>query len=276
MPEVIAFSSNIGAAQMAMAIGTETQRDYFRRFGLLDRHPIRLTEVGSPQRPKIWREINTVTASYGHGIAVSPLQALDAAAAAICGGSRKPAHIAFEEAEAAEVRPAAVSDDTAAKLRWLMWLVVAEGSGANGDAQGYLIGGKTGSADKVGPKGYGDRRLLSSFIGAFPIQDPRYLVLVTLDEPKGDEQTFNQAHGGWTAAPTVAKIISRAGPILGLPPQTAEDERWFRDRLQVGEAFNGRLKKTEPSFAALGGAEWTPPAFQGGEGCGCGGCSTLE
>ncbi len=277
VPEVIAFSSNIGAAQMAMAFGTEVQTEYFRRFGLLDRHPIRLNEVSRPQRPKTWREINTVTASYGHGIAVSPLQTLDAVAAALCGGPRRPGHLAVEEGRAMALRPAAVSDETAAKLRWLTWLVVAEGSGSNGDVPGYLIGGKTGSADKVGPKGYGDRRLLSSFIGAFPIDDPRYLVLVTLDEPKGDEDTHDQAHGGWTAAPTVAEIISRSGPILGVAPAGAADEAWFRDRLLVGEAFNGRLKKTEPSFAAAGEQGWAFPvkaSAKGGEGCGCGTCST--
>ncbi len=279
MPEVIAFSSNIGAAKMAMAIGTERQEDYFRRFGLLERHPIRLSEVSRPQRPKVWREINTVTASYGHGIAVSPLQAIDAVAAAICGGPRRPAYLAVEAGMETPLRPAAVDDDTAAKVRWLMWLVVEEGSGSNGKVPGYLIGGKTGSADKAGPKGYGDRRLLSSFLGAFPIEDPRYLVLVTLDEPKGDEATHNQAHGGWTAAPTVANIISRSGPILGLPPADIAAERWFRDRLLVGEAFNGRLKKNEPSFAAASERGWAQPAVAapgggGGEGCGCGTCLT--
>lgn len=277
VPEVIAFSSNIGAAKMAMAVGTEMQEAYFSRFGLLDRHPIALTEVSKPQRPKIWREINTVTASYGHGIAVSPLQAVDAVAAAICGGPRRPGYIVPEHGLKTPLRPAAVDDETAAKLRWLMWLVVAEGSGGNGQVPGYLIGGKTGSADKAGPKGYGDRRLLSSFMGVFPIEDPRYLVLVTLDEPKGDEATHNQAHGGWTAAPTVAKIISRSGPILGLPPVDAEAERWFLDRLMVGEAFNGRLKKTEPSFAAAGESGWLQPAMAsslGGEACGCGSCLT--
>ncbi|MGI9499905.1 MAG: peptidoglycan D,D-transpeptidase FtsI family protein [Geminicoccaceae bacterium] len=277
MPEVIAFSSNIGAAKMAMAVGTETQRDYFARFGLLERHPIRLNEVSRPQRPKVWREINTVTASYGHGIAVSPLQAIDAVAAAICGGPKRPAYLVVEEGLTTPLRPAAVADDTAAKLRWLMWLVVAEGSGSRGKVPGYLIGGKTGSADKAGPKGYGDRRLLSSFLGVFPIEDPRYLVLVTLDEPKGDEDTFNQAHGGWTAAPTVAKIISRSGPILGLPPADVAADRWFKDRLLVGKAFNGRLQKTEPSFAAIGDGGWIPVSSasrSGGEGCGCGTCLT--
>jgi len=277
MPEVIAFSSNIGAAKMAMAIGTDTQHDYFRRLGLLERHPIRLSEVSTPQRPETWRTINTVTASYGHGIAVSPLQAVDAIAATLCGGDRMPGYLVVEDGMEAEPRPAVVSDETAAKLRWLMWLVVAEGSGSNGQVPGYLIGGKTGSADKAGPEGYGDRRLLSSFVGAFPMNDPRYLVLVTLDEPVGDEATQDQAHGGWTAAPTVAKIISRSGPILGLPPTGVSDEAWFRDRLLVGEAFNGRLKKTEASFAVGSDDGWDvsskTPAW-GESGCGCGSCST--
>jgi membrane peptidoglycan carboxypeptidase len=171
-----------------------------------------------------------------------------------------------------------VADDTATKLRWLMWLVVEEGSGTNAKVPGYLIGGKTGSADKAGPKGYGDRRLLSSFVGAFPIEDPRYLVLVTIDEPHGDEATHNQAHGGWTAAPTVAKIISRAGPILGLPPADADAELWFKDHLKVGEAYNGRLRKTEPSYAAARGGTWPQPVkarvHEGDSGCGCGSCST--
>ena len=280
MPEVIAFSSNIGAAKMAMAVGTERQQAYFERFGLLERHPIRLNEVSRPQRPEVWREINTVTASYGHGIAVSPLQAIDAVAAAVCGGPRRPAYLAAEAGMQTPLRPAAVDAETAAKLRWLMWLVVAEGSGSNGQVPGYLIGGKTGSADKAGPKGYGDRRLLSSFLGVFPIEDPRYLVLVALDEPKGDEATHNQAHGGWTAAPTVAKIISRSGPILGLPPADAVAESWFLDRLEVGEAFNGRLKKTEPSFAAISNEGWSqrrsvqPAAIGDDQECGCGVCST--
>ncbi|MGI9493937.1 MAG: peptidoglycan D,D-transpeptidase FtsI family protein [Geminicoccaceae bacterium] len=277
VPEIIAFSSNIGVAKMAMAFGTDTQEGYFKRLGLLDRHPIRLNEVSKPQRPKVWREINTVTAAYGHGIAVSPLQTIDAVAAMLCGGNRQPAHLAIEERLNVAKRPSVVSIETAAKLRWLMWLVVAEGTGSHAKVPGYLIGGKTGSADKAGPKGYGDERLLSSFIGAFPIDNPRYLVLVTVDEPKGDEGTFNYAHGGWTAAPTVAKIISRAGPILGLNPASVNAERWFRDRLAVGEAFDGRLKKMEPSYAAISDGGWDlgleASPLRGDQECGCGNCS---
>ena len=93
VPEILAFSSNIGAAKMAYELGTERQRAYFARFGLLDRFPIQLPEVGQPQAPSPWRPINTVTAAYGHGIAVSPLQTVDAVAAAICAGPRPRAHL---------------------------------------------------------------------------------------------------------------------------------------------------------------------------------------
>jgi cell division protein FtsI (penicillin-binding protein 3) len=165
-----------------------------------------------------------------------------------------------------------VSPETAAKLRWLMWLTVAEGTGSQAAVPGYLIGGKTGSADKAGRRGYRDGGLLASFVAAFPIDQPRYVVLVTLDEPKGDASTYNQAHGGWTAAPTVGRIVARIGPLLGLPPAGPEVEPWFRERLLEGEARNGRTGRMEPRFAAAPEASWVYPA--GGEhACGCLGCS---
>jgi cell division protein FtsI (penicillin-binding protein 3) len=133
--EVIAFSSNIGAARMALDLGTEGQHAYFNKLGLLDRHPIRLPEVGRPQVPERWREINTATAAYGHGIAVSPLQTIDAVAAALCGGERTPAHLVAEDMDVAR-RPAAVSAETAAIIRWLMLLVVAQGTGSNAQVGG--------------------------------------------------------------------------------------------------------------------------------------------
>jgi cell division protein FtsI (penicillin-binding protein 3) len=271
VPEIMAFSSNIGAAKMANELGAERQRAYFTRLGLLDRYPIRLPEVGDPQVPSPWRPINTVTAAYGHGIAVSPLQVADAAAAAICAAPPHRAHLVQGSAWSAD-GPPSVSAETAAKLRWLLWLTVAEGTGKQAAVPGYLIGGKTGSADKAGRRGYRDGGLLASFVAAFPIDQPRYVVLVTLDEPKGDASTYNQAHGGWTAAPTVGRIIGRIGPLLGLPPAGPEVEPWFRERLVADQAVNGRTGRVEPRFAAAPQASWVYPA--GGErGCGCIGCS---
>jgi cell division protein FtsI (penicillin-binding protein 3) len=272
VPEVIAFSSNIGAAKMATALGLEGQRAYLERFGLLSRHPIRLPEVEDPQSPTPWRPINTVTAAYGHGIAVSPLQTADAFARVLCSAPRSPAHLVAED------RPPAsgpvVSAETAAKLRWLMWLTVAEGTGDQAGVPGYLVGGKTGSADKAGAGGYRRGGIMSSFVAAFPIQQPRYVVLVTLDEPKGDAATYGFAHGGWTAAPTVGRIIGRIGPLLGLPPDGALAEPWFRSALVQGEAFNGRTRRLEQSFAAVADLAWLEEPW-GNASCGCLACSPL-
>jgi cell division protein FtsI (penicillin-binding protein 3) len=274
VPEVIAFSSNIGAAKMAQALGGEGQLAYFERFGLLDRHPIRLPEVGLPQRPSTWRPINTVTAAYGHGLAVSPLQVADGVAAAICSAPRPRAHLVAEELPAVWERPP-VSAETAAKLRWLMWLTVTEGTGKLAKVPGYLVGGKTGSADKPGRGGgYRHGGLLASFVAAFPIDQPRYVVLIIFDEPKGDADTYGQAHGGWTAAPTVGRIISRIGPLLGLPPVDPGAELWFRERLIEGQAHNGWSGRVEPSFAVAPGVSWGD-VTEGDAGCGCQPCSIL-
>jgi cell division protein FtsI (penicillin-binding protein 3) len=270
VPEILAFSSNIGAAKMAYELGTERQRAYFARFGLLDRFPIQLPEVGQPQAPSPWRPINTVTAAYGHGIAVSPLQTADAVAAAICAGPRPRAHLVEEVLPPAAAPP--ISAATAAKLRWLMWLIVAEGTGRQAAVPGYLIGGKTGSADKVGHGGYHGGGILASFVAAFPIDRPRYVVLVTLDEPKGDARTYHQAHGGWTAAPTVGRIIGRIGPLLGLPPAGPEVEPWFRERLDLEQAVDDRTGRKEPHFSAIAGASWADP-YSGDHGCSCADCS---
>jgi cell division protein FtsI (penicillin-binding protein 3) len=270
VPEIMAFSSNIGAARMADALGGDAQRAYFQRFGLLDPHPIGLPEVGHPMVPDPWRPINTVTAAYGHGIAVSPLQAIDAVAGAICGEPLPSTHLVAESPPPGRAT-APVSAETAAKLRWLMWLTVAEGTGAQAAVPGYLVGGKTGSADKAGRGGYRGRGIMASFVAAFPIDRPRYVVLVTLDEPRGDAATYGHGTGGWTAAPTAGRIVSRIGPLLGLPPADPGAELWFRSRLIQGQAVNGRTHATEPSFAAAPNVTWLDG--DGGEhACVCGPC----
>lgn len=269
VPEIVAFSSNIGAAWMAETLGTKGQLAYFERFGLLDPHPIGLPEVGYPIVPSPWRPINTVTAAYGHGIAVSPLQMADAVAGSICALPSPSAHVVAEAVPAARSTPM-VSAETAAKLRWLMWLTVAEGTGGQAAVPGYLIGGKTGSADKPGGGGYRGA-IVASFVAAFPIDQPRYVVLVTLDEPKGDAGTYGYATGGWTAAPTVGRIISRIGPLVGLSPSEPGAEAWFRARLIEGQALNGRTHHSEPSLAAAPNMTWL--RMNGGEpACACGHC----
>jgi cell division protein FtsI (penicillin-binding protein 3) len=274
VPEVIAFSSNIGVARMAQALGVERQLGYFRRLGLLDPHPIRIPEVGRPQLPSPFRPINSITAAYGHGIAASPLQVADALAGVLCHGPWQRAHLVVEGRPAAVERPTP-QPTTSAMLRWLMWLTVEEGTGGHAAVPGYLVGGKTGSADKPGVGGYAGGGLISSFIGAFPLEAPRFVVLVVLDQPTGTPETFGQAHGGWTAAPAVAEIIRRIGPLYGVRPARDEASAWFADRLQRGEAFNGRLHELETSLDVVPGMPWTEPP--GGEGsCVCTTCSATS
>jgi len=163
-----------------------------------------------------------MTIGFGHGIAVSPLQMAAGVAAMINGGlyrqptliKRAPGRTVFEKR--------VVSERTSKKMRKLMRLVVEEGTGSRADAPGYLVGGKTGTAEKSGAGGYRRRALLSSFVGAFPADDPRYVVFALLDEPKGNKKTHGYATGGWVAAPIVGRVVRRIGPIAGIQPYENE------------------------------------------------------
>ena len=219
VPEIFMYSSNIGAAKMAMDYGTEAQREYLARFGLLEQSPIELPEVGSPMTPAIWRPVNTMTISFGHGIAVSPLQMASAVAAILNDGVYLPPTLV--KRQAGSPKPTGrrvVSKQTSSEMRRLMRLVVEQGTGKQADAEGYLVGGKTGTAEKQSAGGYARKKLLSSFVGAFPINAPRYLVLAVLDEPKGTKKTFNYATGGWVAAPVIKQVVERMAPLVGIPP----------------------------------------------------------
>ncbi|NQV43803.1 MAG: penicillin-binding protein 2, partial [Rhodospirillales bacterium] len=160
----------------------------------------------------------TMTISYGHGIAVSPLQLTSGVATLVNGGMRHQATLLSIPPGAAIPGERVLSRETSIKMRALMRLVVSRGTGKNAEAEGYLVGGKTGTADKQVAGKYSRNSRIASFIGAFPINDPRYVVLVVVDEPKGIERTMNFATGGWVAAPAVSTIISHMGPMLGIAP----------------------------------------------------------
>ncbi len=219
VPEIIVYSSNIGAAKMALEVGTSGQKKYLRRFGLLTPARIELPEIGSPLTPDHWREINTMTIAYGHGIAVSPIQLVSGIAALVNGGVLyRPRMIKIARGEAV-IGTRVLSKKTSKKMRELMRLVVRHGTGRNADVPGYLIGGKTGTADKPGPRGgYASQRVISSFVAAFPMDKPRYVILAMLDEPKGTQRTHGYATGGWVAAPVIARVVKRMAPLLGLMP----------------------------------------------------------
>ena len=218
VPEIFMYSSNIGAARMALDVGGVAQREYLDRLGLLGRSAIELPEVGLPLYPSRWGKINTMTIAFGHGIAVSALQIASAAAAVVNGGVLVPASLIKREAGAEVPGRRVMSPETSATMRRLLRLVVEHGTGKKAAVPGYLVGGKTGTGEKAGPGGYRRKALVSSFVGAFPMTAPRYVVLALLDEPKGNEASFGFATGGWTAAPVVGRVIARIAPILGVAP----------------------------------------------------------
>ncbi len=218
VPEIFMHSSNIGSVHMALEAGTRTQQDYLDRFGLMRMPAVELPEVAMPMVPHPWREINTMTIAFGHGLAVSPVQLAGAVSTAVNGGVlRAPTLLAREDgAPAPGLR--AISEETSDVLRRLMRLTVLSGTGAHADAEGYLVGGKTGTAEKAQGSGYSRRSLLSSFVAAFPMTSPEYVVFAMLDEPQGNERTYGYATGGWVAAPLVGRVIEQMGPMVGLAP----------------------------------------------------------
>lgn len=216
VPEIIIYSSNIGAAQMGRDVGTERQKRYLAALGLTHKADIELPENAAPQVPSPWRDINTLTISFGHGIAVSPLQLITAVGATINGGIFRPSTFLKNENGTPGVR--ILSEETSADIRWLLRLNAMVGSGKKANVEGYLVGGKTGTAEKLTGGHYAKDKRVASFVGAFPMDNPRYLVLVMIDEPKPQPETGAWATGSVVAAPVTGRIIARLGPLLGVAP----------------------------------------------------------
>jgi cell division protein FtsI (penicillin-binding protein 3) len=218
VPEILMYSSNIGAARMAVAAGSQTQREFLARLGLLKAPKIEVSEVGTPHYPPKWREVNVMTIAFGHGISVTPLSFAAAAAALVNGGILRQATLIKLPDGHAPQGQQVISAKTSEQMRRLMRLVVEHGTGTMAAAPGYVVGGKTGTADKVSGKHYAERKLLSSFVGVFPINDPKYLVLTMVDEPHPNKQSHGYATAGWTVAPATSRIIERIAPLLGVQP----------------------------------------------------------
>jgi cell division protein FtsI (penicillin-binding protein 3) len=222
VPEIFIYSSNIGTAKMAEFIGTDALKSFYRRMGFFDQVPVDLPERGTPLYPRPWRDINTLTASFGHGVAVSPLHLVRAAAALVNGGIMITPHLV----KADEPRglmpgpkgPRVVKPQTSLAIRQLLEMVVAAGTGRKAYVEGYDVGGKTGTAEKNSGGRYEKHLLLSSFLGVFPMTNPRYVVLAMLDEPHGTKDTWGYATGGWVAAPVVANVIAQLGPLYRILP----------------------------------------------------------
>jgi cell division protein FtsI (penicillin-binding protein 3) len=240
VPEIFIYSSNIGTVQMAMESGTPAQQAFLGNLGLTRTAQIEVPEVGQPMVPSPWREINTMTISYGHGLAVSPLQMVSAVAAVVNGGDLVPATLLKRDGRESIVVQHVLSPGTSRDMRWLMRLAVQNGTGRMADAPGYLVGGKTGTADKLRGRRYARNARIASFIGAFPMDRPRYVVFAMVDEPKGNKSTYGYATGGWVAAPLVRRVIERMGPLLGIQPK-AQDEEEGADRHLIPVNLKGTV-----------------------------------
>ena len=203
---------------MALDVGADRQRTFLQRLGLLQPSHIELPEVGTPLVPSPWREINTMTVGFGHGISVSPLQMTAAVATVLNGGVAHDPTLVRIAPDGGVAGHRVLSEATSESLRRLMRLNVVEGTGKRAEVAGYLVGGKTGTAEKISGHGYNRHAVLSSFVAAFPMDAPRYVVLVMLDEPKGSAETRGFATAGWTAAPVAGRVIARVAPLVGVAP----------------------------------------------------------
>lgn len=223
VPETLVHSSNIVTARLADNLGKEGMENMIRSLGFDERPHIELAERGKPLWPQSWGRVTNMTIAYGHGIAVTPLHLASAYAALVNGGIWRPATLLKvapgEEAQGRRVFKAA----TSARMRQLLRMIVSNGTGRKADAPGYRIGGKTGSAEKPSNGGYNKTSLVSTFAAAFPMDNPRYVVIAMLDEPKGNAETGFQRTAGWTAAPVVRKVVPRVGPMLGVIPDEHRD-----------------------------------------------------
>ena len=223
LPEILAYSSNIGAAKMAEAAGAERQREWLKKLGMLDKVGIELPEVGRPLFPPAanWKEIATLTIGFGHGIAVAPLQVVAGTAAVANGGTLyRPTILAHDPDIDPAIGTRVMKTATSDIIRRLMRLVVTDGYGKPADVPGYFVGGKTGTAEKISYKHYNHNSRVSAFMSAFPMNAPRYAVYMMLDEPQANASTHGYATAGWVSAPAAGRVIARIGPMLGLLPET--------------------------------------------------------
>ncbi|MFC4668881.1 peptidoglycan D,D-transpeptidase FtsI family protein [Seohaeicola nanhaiensis] len=218
--KIIVKSSNIGTARIAQMIGADRQKDFLGGLGLLEPTPLELVESrgGQPLTPKNWSELSAMTISYGHGLSASPMH-LAAAYAAIANGGHYVSPTILKQS-GPQYGPRVMSEASAAASRTMLRQVVTEGTASFGDVPGYQVAGKTGSADKPKPQGgYYEDKVIATFATMFPVSDPKYVLIVTLDEAVETSGTEARRTAGWTAVPVAAEMIARIAPLLGLRPE---------------------------------------------------------
>ncbi|WP_428683320.1 peptidoglycan D,D-transpeptidase FtsI family protein [Sphingopyxis sp.] len=223
VPETLIQSSNIATARIADELGREKMETLFRSLEFNKRPEIELKERAFPLWPKDWGRLTTMTTAYGHGIAVTPLHLASAYAALVNGGIWRPATLEKLGDKAPPQGRRVFKASTSARMRQLLRLIVTDGTGKQADAPGFRVGGKTGSAEKPGVGGYRRTSVVATFAAAFPMDNPRYVIVAMVDEPKGNAYSSGQRTAGWTAAPVVRKVVMRAAPMLGVFPNETRD-----------------------------------------------------
>ena len=219
LPEVFIYSSNIGSAKEADMVGIEGHREFLHRMGLLTRMRTELPEVATPSEPAEWKKVNSITISFGHGMSTTPLQTAVGAAALMNGGKLiQPTFLPRTREEADAIAEQVVSPQTSEDMRYLYRLNAEKGSGKRAEVPGFRVGGKTGTAEKVVNGRYSSDKRFNAFLAAFPMDDPQYIVLTIIDEPKPEKPGMG-ATSGLNAAPIVANIIRRSGVLLGVKPE---------------------------------------------------------
>lgn len=231
VPEIFMHSSNIGTAMMAQTVGGEALQKFYYDLGILDPMDFEIKEVANPQVPNPWREVSTMTASYGHGVTTTPMQLAAGVSSVVNGGYLvKPRLVLSDEPQNnPDIR--IMSEKTSHQMRQLLRIVVSEGTGSKAAVKGYKVGGKTGTAEKIVNGRYDKKKKISSFVGVFPSDAPKYAVYIMVDEPKGNKSTWGYATGGWVAAPAVSRTIASIAAIEGIAP-AREDAKPFGSALK--------------------------------------------
>ena len=218
--DIIAKSSNTGSVRLAQLAGSERQKEFMRQLGLLDSSPVEMPEarLGKPQWPRRWTHVSNATIAYGHGISVTPVHLAAAYASLVNGGERVTPTILHRN-RLPEIRERLIAPETSEAVRSMLRLVVTHGTAASAGIKGYAVGGKTGTADKPSASGgYAEDKVLAVFAAVLPAADPRYVIVITLDEPEVDDGEELRRTASWTSVPVTTELIMRLAPMLGLRP----------------------------------------------------------
>ena len=224
VPEIFLHSSNIGVGQIALEAGSDKFQSYFKSLGMLDQLELEIPERAIPLYPKTerWDDLSLTTMSYGYAVSISPLHFMRAMLPVVNGGILRPLTLVKNDSDPAEGKRV-FKESTSDSMRKLMRLTVSRGTAKKADVPGYLVGGKTGTAELQEGKKYVHDKRRATFFGIVPAIDPKYAIYIMIDEPKGTKETFGFATGGWAAAPAVKNIIARMVALYGMQPYDMSD-----------------------------------------------------